>query len=147
MTPKKQRCSAKTAAGHPCRESAVAGSDPPRCERHRGGRTPDPAPPADPMPAERDAQAAVPGTITTLDDAIDHLAESLQQLAAFAREHQDELKVYELARVCAVRGQNLSRFARMLRERAVQAGELDGELAAQIDEALELAGEALETEV
>jgi ABC-type transporter Mla subunit MlaD len=99
------------------------------------------------MPAERDAQAAVPGTITTLDDAIDHLAESLQQLAAFAREHQDELKVYELARVCAVRGQNLSRFARMLRERAVQAGELDGELAAQIDEALELAGEALETEV
>jgi hypothetical protein len=147
MTRKKQRCSATTEAGHPCKAWAVVGSDPPRCERHGGRRPPDAAPLEDARPVEHDAHAGGPGRIATLDDVIDHLAESLEQLAAYVREHQDELKVYELARLCAVRGQNLGRFARLLREQAVQAGELDGELAAQIDEALDLAGEALKVEV
>jgi hypothetical protein len=155
MTRKKQRCLATTKAGHPCKAWAVAGSDPPRCDRHGGPQPADAAPPENAVtsdPGEQagsdpGAQAGVPGSITSLDDAIDHLTENLEQLAAFIREHQDELTVYELARVCEVRGQNVSRFARLLRERAAQAGELDGELAAQIDEALDLAGETLKVEV
>jgi flagellar biosynthesis chaperone FliJ len=85
--------------------------------------------------------------IETIDDALAHLAESLTQLADYIREHQHDLDVDEMARLCAVRGQNLNRFVRMLRDKAALQGGSDDQLCAEIQQALKLASEILGVEL
>lgn len=84
---------------------------------------------------------STPQPIETITDAITSLASSLSKLATYI-ENRDDLTVDEMTRLSAVYGQNLSRIARMMRDRSAIDGEPDG-LDAYIEEALKLASQQL----
>jgi hypothetical protein len=54
----------------------------------------------------------------TADDALTHMAESVDQLADYIDQNAAKLSPDEMARLQGVRGQNIARFARMLRDKA-----------------------------
>jgi hypothetical protein len=81
--------------------------------------------------------------IESVDDALEHLAESLLQLADYIAENLHELTADDIARLQAVRGQNLSRFARMKRDKAAMEGADTAEFAAGMDEAHSMAAKLL----
>jgi hypothetical protein len=77
-----------------------------------------------------------PRPLETIDDALAHMAECLTQLADYLRDNQDALSVDELVRLSTVRGQNLGRFTRMLRDKNELEGGHDADLQGRIQEAL-----------
>jgi hypothetical protein len=85
--------------------------------------------------------------LVTIDDAQEHLAECLVQLADYIRDNIDSLSADEIARLEAVRGQNLSRYVRILRDRAAMTGGLHEQRAADVDQALEIVSEVLGAEL
>ena len=146
-----QRCQATTKTGRPCKAWAVAGTHPPRCSAHGGAAKPVGAPPNNKNAVkhgfysntarQRMCVQPAPGAIRSIDDAIAHLAHSLIQLAQYIHDHASEFTVEEMVRLQSVFGQNLSRYIRAKRDHA--AGSHDEDLQADIDQALQLAGEVL----
>jgi hypothetical protein len=150
---KPRRCQATTKAGLPCKawavrpaerslDGAVAGTHPPRCAAHGGAAKQVGAPQNNKNAVKHGFHVQpAPGAIRTIDDAIAHLAHSLIQLAGYIHDHAGEFTVEEMVRLQSVFGQNLSRYIRAQRDHA--AGGHDAELQADIDQALQLAGEVL----
>ena len=85
--------------------------------------------------------------LRTIDDAIAHLGQALARLDGYIAEHAAELSVDELTKLASVYGMNLSRFVRMLRDRATASGDDATQLEAAIDAALALASERLGTDL
>ena len=154
-----KRCAAMTNSDQPCRAWAVVDTEPPLCAAHSGGASPDrgDSPCRDSRPG-----GAVPGNqnavkhgfyrrparpLETIADALEHLTESLIQLAEYLAEHMDELTVDEITRLQAVRGQNLSRFVRMIRDKAAMEGEGAADFAAGLEEAHRMAAQVLGLEI
>jgi hypothetical protein len=71
------------------------------------------------------------------------MAESLAQLAEYVDQHRDTLDPDEMARLQAVRGQNLSRFARLLRDQARSVAGNGDQMQTLMDRALQMAAETL----
>lgn len=86
-------------------------------------------------------------SLESIDDAIERLAEAMAVLAEYLAAHVDEMTVGDMTRLMAVYGQNLSRYARLVRDKARLEGEAETDLAAAADEALRLAGINLEVEL
>lgn len=86
-------------------------------------------------------------SLESIDDAIERLAELMTLLAEYLAAHVDQMTVGDMTRLMAVYGQNLSRYARMVRDKARLEGEAETDLAAAADEALRLAGINLEVEL
>lgn len=85
--------------------------------------------------------------IDSIDGALLNLAESLAQLSAYIAAYGPDLSAEEIARLHAVRGQNVSRLVRILREKRTFEGGFSGPLRDQIAEALHLAGIDLDVEL
>lgn len=136
------KCSAARKDGHPCQAWAVAGTSPPRCAAHGGGTARVGAPIGNENARKHGFYCRPSRPIETIDDAMEHLAESLIQLAEYIREHMHELTVDEMARLSSVRGQNLSRYVRMIKDRAILTGDTS-EIDAHVERALEFASERL----
>ena len=141
------RCTATTNSHQPCRAWAVAGTEPPLCAAHGGTGSPNGAALGNQNAVKHGFYRRPARRLETVDDALGHLAESLVQLADYIDEHVHELTVDEIARLQAVRGQNLSRFVRMKRDQAALDGEAGDELQADIANALKLAGLQLGVEL
>ena len=111
MTEPSRRCTATTAAGHPCRAYAVHGTDPPRCAPHRGGKTPVGAPAGNTNAQPHGFYAAQPdavsiaNTITGLSDKLERMDDLLPRL-----ENPDHLIA-----VFSIYTQATSRLGRLLR--------------------------------
>jgi hypothetical protein len=86
-------------------------------------------------------------SLESIDDAIERLAEAMAVLAEYLAAHVDEMTVGDMTRLMAVYGQNLSRYARLVRDKARLEGDAETDLAAAADEALRLAGTHLEVEL
>ena len=139
------RCTATTKDDQPCRAWAVAGTDPPLCSAHGGGSRPGAAP-GNQNAVKHGFYRRSTRPLETIDDAVRQLAESLAQLADYIAEHMHELTVDEMARLQAVRGQNLSRFVRVKRDLAAIEGEGDAEFEAGLDNAFAMAATVLGVE-
>jgi hypothetical protein len=148
--PMKQRCTAITVAGIPCRAWAVAGSDPPRCAQH-GGRRPvragvDPTPgAAPPLPsAARPTFYAQDPAAVTIDEAIAGLVDKMARLdemiaglrateGADGAQQDGEL----LLRLLDLYTKASSRLARLLRDRRALSGEAADGISAALAQALD----------
>lgn len=85
--------------------------------------------------------------IDSIDGALLNLAESLAELSAYIAAYSPDLSADDVARLQAVRGQNVSRFVRILREKRSSEGSFSGPLREQIAEALRLVGVDLDVEL
>jgi hypothetical protein len=137
------KCTAMRRDGHPCRAWAMAGTDPPRCAAHGAAKGRVGAPLGNENALKHGFYSKPSRPLETIDDALQHLAECLTQLADYVRDSMYELSVDDMARLSAVRGQNLSRYVRMLRDKAAMSGDLDDELEQQVAEALRLVSKQL----
>jgi hypothetical protein len=133
----KTRCTATTQAGRPCQAWAVEGTQPPRCSAHGGGRASVGAPDGNANAVTHGFYQRPARPLQTIQDAIEHLAASLQRLDAYINQHIDALDASEIARLIQVHGMNLSRLARMLKDQATLDGPA-GTLDSAIDEALQI---------
>ncbi len=137
------RCTATRKDSVPCRAWAVTGSDPPRCSAHGGGKRRVGAPEGNTNALKHGFYRRPCGPIKTMGDIMKHMTESLVQLAEYVDQHIDELKPDEMARLQAVRGQNLSRFARMQRDQARSVAGNGDQMQTLMDRALQKAAETL----
>ena len=136
----KQRCSATTKAGNPCKAWAVDPQTiPALCAAHGGAQAPPGAPAGNRNAETHGFYSQPPHLLETIDDAIAHLATSLQRLDQYIAANIETIDVGDVARLLAVQGQNLARYARMLKDQATLSGEITDDFVAIIDEAVEKA--------
>jgi hypothetical protein len=138
------KCTATTKQGRACQAWAVPDTDPPLCAAHGGAQSP-PGAPTGNRNAEKHGFYTRPSPLTTIDDAIQHLAASLARLDKYINAHIHDLDTADIARLTSVYGMNLSRFVRMLKDKA--ATDPSDDLHAAINEALSLAQEQLGVEL
>jgi hypothetical protein len=130
----KQKCTATTSTGQPCKAWAVHNTDAPRCAPHGGGKRPLGAP-AGNTNALTHGFYTLPGD-ATIDDTILHLVATMNRLSQIIDQHQDHDQF--LAAILAIQTQASSRLARLLRDKRTLSGEaadnLLGELSTVLDE-------------
>jgi len=142
---KSTRCTATTAAGLPCKNWAVHGSDPPRCPSHGGG-------PGIVGPPKGNKNALKHGfyvqtrEIRTIEDVIEDLAARQAALSGYIdfvvssveRGELSTLTLDEMVTLLRLHGQNASRLGRLLRDQRALSGEaadgISGAIAQALDE-------------
>ena len=143
----KIHCTAMTkTTRRPCKAWAVGGTKPPRCASH-GGVSASPGAPEGNKNAQTHGLYSTPNIqVRDIDDAIQLLSSHLEELAEFITTN-DKLTIEDMARLSAVLGQNVSRYARLLKAQRELTGERDERIMRDVEEALALAGQKLGVEL